>query len=479
LAAAAILAACGPLSLAPAIIPTATPSAAQPPAAATDAPVLTATIPTAGSFPTPTQHAYLTPTSTPVTLAGSGPFDFPAWLKDLHTPVLMQALMRVSGISNTTTLAFLDADTGEWFEMPFPADARYYFWFGAANFGFLAADLQTMTLFDLNSGYGLPFPLAEGAADMVRDYGFGLQALSVRRVPSEPDQYFFQPVNQADLGAISAYGHYSARIDRDTPGNPLTITERPNGAAAWQSSLVDGLWESEFAWSPVSDKTFALVRGMPENEASSLVTKNTFMQVIDVRTGNVKAEIHNDIGSIRWSPDGSRILYEDVFSRYSTLGYAFVGPPCIFDIRTSLRSCLSSIPKAHVPAGLKLAFTGLYSWVSDGFSIRYMAAYYNPDTHSPAGGNICVYNLVDGGITCPTEGLVEPHGWGISGYDFSPDGQYLSLCFSESNITNDYIGEGYDALLRLGDDGLMTWQNNYDKGYSQCSYSQKVWRPLP
>jgi hypothetical protein len=478
LAAAAILAACGPLSLAPAIISTATPSAAQPPAAATDAPALTATIPTAVSFPTPTEPASLPPTSTPVTLAGSGPFDFPAWLKDLHTPVLMQALTRVSGKSNTTTLAFLNADTGEWFEIPFPADVRYYFWFGAANFGFLAADLQNMTLFDLNSGYGVPFPVAEGAADMVREYGFGPEALSVRRVPSEPDQYFFQPVNQADLGAISAYGHYSARMNGDTPGNPLTITERPNGAAAWQSSLVDGLWESEFAWSPVSDKTFALVRGTPEDEASSLVTKNTFLQVIDVRTGNVKAEIHNDIGSIRWSPDGSRILYEDVFSRYSTLGYAFIGPPCIFDIRTSQRSCLSSIPKAHVPAGYSLVTTGLYTWSPDGFSIRYMALYFNREEFKSA-GNVCIYNLVDGEITCPTEGLVEPHGWGISGYDFSPDGQYLSLCFSGSNITNDYIGEGYDALLRLGDDGLMTWQNYPEGGHPQCSYSGQAWRPLP
>jgi WD40 repeat protein len=430
------------------------------------------------SFPTPTEPAYQTPTQTPVTLAGSGPYDFPAWLKDLHTPVLMQALTHETGETFSTRLAFLNASTGEWFEVPFPADVRYYFWFGAANFGFLAADFQSMTLFDLNSGYGLPFPVPEGAAAMVRDYGFGPQALQIRRRPSVPDLYFFQPVDQPDLGAISAYGHYSAVIDRDTSGNPLTITERASGVTVWQSSLTDGLWESEFAWSPVSDKTFALVRGTPENAASSLVTKNTFLQVIDVRTGNVKAEIHNDIGSIRWSPDGSRILYEDVFSRYSTLGYTFVGPPCIFDIRDGQRRCLSSIPKAHVPAGSSLVTTGLYTWSPDGFSVRYMMLYENQATSLQA-GNVCIYNLVDGGITCPTEGLVEPHGWGISGYDFSPDGQYLSFCYSENNIGNDFIGAGYDALLRLADKNLVTWQNMDTDGLPQCSYSRQAWRPLP
>ena len=417
------------------------------------------------------------PTQTPVTLAGSGPYDFPAWLKDLHTPVLMQALTHKTGETLSTTLAFLNASTGEWFEVPFPTDVRYYFWFGAANFGFLAADFQSMTLFDLNSGYGLPFPVPEGAAAIVRDYGAGPQALTLRRVPSVPNLYFFRPADQPDLGAISAYGHYSAVIDRGISGNPLTITDRATGATVWQSSLVDGLWESEFAWSPVSDKTFALVHGTPENEASSLVTKNTFLQVIDVKTGEVKAEIRDDIGRILWSPDGSRILYQDLMSRYSTLGYAFEGAPCIFEIQTGRRSCLRSIPHTHIPGGFELVTTGLYSWSPDGFTILYMALYNNAETKKRA-GNVCQYNLVNGQITCPTESIVEPHGWGISGYDFSSDGQYLSLCFSESSITNDYVGLGIDALLRLADKSLVTWQNLAEDGIPQCSYSRQIWRPL-
>ena len=433
---------------------------------------------TAQSTSTLTRPLESTPTPTPVTLVASGPFSFPEWMKDAHTPILMQQTNRKAAGSLSKTLTFLNARTGEWFELPFPEDAAFYFWFDASHFGFLSNDLQTMVLFDLSTGRGAVLPVPQGAMDLITGSGYRPEALYLYRVPSAPDKYFFERVFLSSLDVLSAYGHYTAEMNGDIGGNPVSITEKSSGKVVWRSNQEDRLWESEFAWSPVDDETFAIVHGVPQDEFSGLVIKSAELQVIDLKTGEVKAELRDDIGNILWSSDGSRILYEDSLSRYSTLGYAFQGAPCIFDVRTQKRVCLRSLPGANIPAGYRLVTTGLYTWSPDLGSIRYMALYYNEESHAQV-GNVCIYALVDGKITCPTAGLSEPHGWGIRGYDFSPDRQFLSFCYSESNITNDYIGDGYDALLDLSSGRLITWQNFTEDGLPQCSYSRQAWRPLP
>ena len=373
----------------------------------------------------------------------------------------------------------MNAKTGEWFDLPFPADAKYYFWFDTMHFGFLPQNLETIYLFDIRSGQGSIQFVPKDSTKFIDVNEYSPQALRIKRRIYSPDIYFFDYVDLPNSRYISRTGRYSAAVtDWDDPANPLKITDNRTGKIVWESDQFDGTWESEFAWSPWWDSYIAVVEGTPDGVSSSLVTRNTSLVLIDVNTGELVTEYTADIGNIKWSPDGSRILYQSTLSRYGTLGVAFKGAPCIFDVIATKNRCLLNIPLSHIPAGVELETTGLYSWSPDGKSVRYIYLYVQPETQRRS-GNICIYDLVNGNISCPTENLIQAQGWGISYYDFSPDGQFINFCYSESSILDNYIGSGYDALINVTGTGLTTWIGLGENDAPQCSYSKQVWRPLP
>ncbi len=434
--------------------------------------------PTETGEPTPTPGRSPTATSTPATLATTSHYSLPEWMKEPQTDILMEWIRKTGDGPSGGTLSFLNPETGQWADLPFPADASYYFWFDNMHFGFLPKNLASMSLFDLETGQGSTQPVPEDSIQFIEVNEYAPQALVVKRRTNSPEKYFFDYVDQPNSRTTSRSGRYSAETNWDVAGNPIKITDNTTGEVVLESDLSDGLWESEYAWSPWQNRYIAFVRGSPDGETSSLITRNTVLKVIDVKNGDLVAEFKGDIGNIQWSPDGSRILYQSVWARYATMGIPVKGAPCIFDIVSLKNRCIRKIPEAPAPAGYQLETTGLYSWSPDGQSLRYLALYVQPESSKHI-GEICTYDLAKGLVACPMEQLVEPQGWGISYYDYSPDGQFINFCFSESNILDSFIGSGYDALVKADGTGLLTWIGLGEKGEPQCSYFRQVWRPSP
>ena len=50
------------------------------------------------------------------------------------------------------SLSFLNASTGEWYELPPLKNVPYYFWLDNMHAGYLSDDLLTLYLLDLNTG---------------------------------------------------------------------------------------------------------------------------------------------------------------------------------------------------------------------------------------------------------------------------------------------------------------------------------------
>ena len=283
-------------------------------------------------------------------------------------------------------------------------------------------------------------------------------ARQVKRKPASPDVFIFDAIDQPRSRILNRSWRFTAQVNWDLAGNPIKVVDNETGETLWESDLKDGMWESEFAWSPHINGVIAFVRGSPQSETSSLITRNTELTLINVNTEQVVAEFKADMGNIKWSADGSRILYESVFARYATMGVGSRAPACILDTLSLSNRCLWNIPQALPPPGYQLETTGLYSWSPDGQSIRYMILYSDGANEPAYKGNVCIEKLVDGTIFCPTASVQEPNGWGISYYDVSPDGQYINYCYSKSTILDNSIGEGYDALIHVDGTGFRSWR---------------------
>ena len=88
--------------------------------------------------------------------------------------------------------------------------------------------------------------------------------------------------------------------------------------------------------------------------------------------------------------------------------------------------CLNSIPR-YVPQGYILATTTLYNWSSDSERIFYTASYQKDQEEYSIRGNICIYDLSNGHIACPTEKL-DALNERSAVYSVSPNEEYIYLC---------------------------------------------------
>lgn len=407
-------------------------------------------------------------------------YSLPTWMSNASTNIL--AALITDDTKDALKISFYNAATGEKYEIMIPGNVRGFFWYDNAHFGFLANDLKSLELIDMNTGQTSDTALAPESLRLwnlehenYRISGRELAALEIVSENSSGSGMLLEQL-QSDWNNKSKSKLFAAEWSierRDT----LTVTDTRNKQTVWEAKLPDNTFGTEFAWSPTDEGWLAFIQGqpLPYNDVEMNAIKLTIVDVVKQKT---LWTYDGDFGRIAWSPDGKKILYQNNASRYSNYGVGFRDAPCILFVETGIKRCLRSIPRV-VPPGFVLATTADYAWGTDNESIFYTYLYGSQQSSGKMSGNLCEYNLKDGHINCPTENLAELRENSIIYYEISPDQQFIHFCISASSVLNDYADTSSDGIINVDGTGFFSWTGAIiDGGPRSCS-QKTIWRPLP
>lgn len=415
----------------------------------------------------------ISPTNTEETTLPA--YSLPVWMGDPAINIL--AALITDDYKRTRKISFYNAETGEKYDIPMPKDTSGYFWYDNAHFGFLSNDLMSTYKINMETGKVTKIAVSPQEVRLLNqeqdvDYQnlAGDKATALRVIPdySSNSGVLFEQARKNDK---SINRLFAARWSGDN--STIVVINTYTNQIVWESQSTNNVYGIEFLWSPTDENLLAYLQGKPE-PLNDFIADSVTLTIVNVAKGEINSVYSGDFGTLKWSPDGNKILYQDPWFRN---GYAFRDAPCILFLETNEIKCLQSIPHI-IPPGYKLITTGIYKWGNNSNYIYYTYLYRTPDETEKL-GNLCVYNLVEGIIHCPTQELEILHGRSIVYFDISPDEQYLHFCYSASTILNDYADTANDGIIKVDGTGFFSWVGAIiDGGPQSCSYNS-IWRPSP
>jgi len=213
----------------------------------------------------------------------------------------------------------------------------------------------------------------------------------------------------------------------------------------WQMPHLQYSYSLIVDWSPVGSLLAITENSSPVSVGP--LPDDGFLRIYDPDTNEFVASFPG-VHYIKWSPDGERLIY-----------YSDVNQPCILEWRTGDTVCVGVEHNRYVSGELYD-----FDWSPDARYIGYI--YFNPPDGT---GGVCIKNLNEGEITCPTSSLTElPDHWYVRSYGFSPDGHYITFTSDRwSCPVCDFSTEYKFGVVAL--DGSHLW---YPTDYIYAS-----WRP--
>jgi hypothetical protein len=448
-------------------------TATRPAASPTDTPILV----TPTRTPRPTKIPTIHPTLTRTPERPQSAYVLPAWMGDPDTVILTTTFKYKINNETTVKIRFINASSGEMVDISRPSEVRGCFWFDNLHFGFLSNEYNFIYLIDTTNGEVSTSKITPQATRLL-DKSSNHEFLVIRPDPLSPGGIMFLRADPYKF--LNENRRYSASLDDGEQGSPVTVTDRETGNIVWQSTN-DGLWDFNFEWSPARDDYLAVVGSLTRVDPyDNFLPTTSSLRVINVETGEVLAYHTGSIGTLRWSSDGTQILYLNIQSLYWNFGFPYLGDPCIYNLLTGESKCLKMILYHPRPEGYQLVTTGQYQWNPDGKSIYFVYVFGSEEKMQ---ASLCNYDLLTGNITCPTDSLVAEieknvdweNGWNVQTPDPSPDGQFIYFCVSSNHpLSDDQAGPSRDALTTRTGTGFITWVSQI----YQCS-SSHIWRPFP
>ena len=387
-------------------------------------------------------------------------YELPSWLT--HSTANVLAALITDDFKGIRSVAFFNAETAERFEIPMPKETSGFFWYDNMNFGLLSKDLNTAFRISFETGKVFAESIPPQSTRLLdKDWVNGL--IMFKESNSE---FVFDRVILSNASKDKSF--VAEWVDSQ---KNIVVTDTKTNQIVWQTATAEKVWTTSFLWSPVQDTHLAFLQGSFKPR-TDVITENITLTIVDVTTGNIISTYAGDFGGLEWSPDGKMILYRDSLVHYSNYGIPFQGAPCILFLESGEKRCLRAIPRL-VPNGYKLETTQNYEWGTDSDAIYYTYVYYSQSENKTL-GNLCIYSLVDGHITCPTQNLDVMQGSSVGLYGISPNHEYIYFCYWDNNT-----GNSNDGIIKFGGDGLFSWTGAIqDGGPTVCSFDT-LWRPLP
>lgn len=392
------------------------------------------------------------PTSTPTKNPSPTPeqitIEFPEWVKNPKTQILLVPIgTRENGYEN---MALFNAETGEKFNIPSTAKPRRYFWVpDGSGFGFLTKSKKEITLVSIQNGIISIIPIAKGSLEFVgrdNDDADPLQITS--SVFSSPDLLFLP--SGYELSPNKKYFEYQEPYD-NTYTSVFDISQKQ---IVYISDLKDEYFDLMSEWSPNSQLLAISQVGEDPGNFYSFENQPTFrLRVYDVEKQQLIASYKN-VTFPKWSPDGMKFLFQE-WKKYSTLWWYAESPPCVFDSITGSTNCYY-----EALTNLNINFSSV-EWSPNQEMIGYIAS-----------NSFCTITLLTSEIQCALRNI-EGENQNVIQYIWSPNSQYISFEYDTSCAYCDYREDPQLGIanIKTGDYFLIG---------DNMSYSHLgLWRPSP
>ncbi len=425
------------------------------------------------------------------------PSEPPAWLGDAAVNVLAAVIgdwVRC-GQTGNYALLFLNAETGEQFEVTVPP-ARAMMWLDSTRFGLLSMDGHTIVSIDFADGsLGTTSFEAEGIRLLRGTEAFPPEELGctmtlgiVRDDPSGEGPIIF----------MSPRASYSADLSLFAEGNGTALVfqvgQVGTGSPVWSSDIIgaydpDETDEFVGAWSPVDPTSLAVI----QCEVDIVDCQLERLFVVDVARGEEVASYPGQYANVSWSLDGSKIFFRFP-SHFLYLGsFLPVGPPCVLDLATGQNECFWEVGETHFPEEARIILEELsdlrWNRRGDGVVYTYRMAYYplnNLGTPGPpiSLSGLCHFDLATREIDCPSDNSPELQGGFIHDSELSPDEQFAYVQVSGASIAHGVLDLRSHRFFQLPNPPGSEVVEPFDLatgtgfGYSEAFPSVSVlWRP--
>lgn len=378
-------------------------------------PLLTHCTSPAVSTTAPTSE--MTPT---VPIKASRVLQLPEWLKSPREPDIFIA--NGCPTKENCRLVLVNPGDGARFDLPIQDVAVYFWLLGGTGIG-LVTNQQDFLEIDLASGVMVSATLPVQSLRFFQDAlpsEFPRPAYALAGADS--DEWFL-----VTDGKDFSFDHKRRVLqDFSQEETPLSIETLETGEVIQATRQDDGLYDVEYAWSPVSNGLAILQSAAPGVPALSgqVVYEKTRILLFDAGKKIAIGEFEGDYASLRWSPDGRALLYQT--HPEDSPGYR--QDTCLLNVQTGQSRCLDAIASQTSDA-----YNLRFQWLPDGSGLAYLKHASSGET-----AHFCIYQFKADRLECPSQDLPSFHDRKILHYSLSPDGRFVFL-------TSDTPYSSYDA----------------------------------
>jgi hypothetical protein len=328
------------------------------------------------------------------------------------------------------------------------------------HFGILSADWQTAYRMSLETGEITEEAIPPQAMQLLED-SWGITLL--RFSDGSNGEMYFDHADDRDKSVSRIY-----KVEWLGNHDDIQVVDRRTGEVVWELVLPEGRYANAVEWSPVKESQLAIVQGSM-NQITGYETENISLSIVDVLSGETLVNHEGDFGVTVWSPDGRMILFQDMSNLYWNVMETSKEAPCILNLETGEQKCFTSIPY-HVPEGYEFSSTWQYTWAEDSKSVLYAYDYFR-QADSSSLSDLCIYDLRDGHIDCPTQNSETFIDHRIMPIESSPDEQYIAFCYYH------WLTGGKTGVIRRDGNGLFSWVGLLMDGAAPGCSPGVLWRP--
>lgn len=370
------------------------------------------------------------PTSTPTTSPSATPeqvtIEFPEWVKNPETQILLIPVIEFEANQFHYKGMFLfNAETGEKYKVPYTDQKGDYFWMpDGSGFGFLPKKKEEVIFFSIHEETVFNISVPKTAFRFIDQN----DSVSTPVQISSSDFYSLNFLLLPYWVALSQDKRYFIYYDDQYDGSFTKVFDIFSDKSVNVSDPDDKYHDLYVKWAPSSPLLAISEVDQKPQLFSSFNSFPTFrLRVYDVQSNQVVASYKN-VSFPNWSPDGTKFLFQEWKGSES---YWYGGsPPCIYDTLLGITNCFNQLIVND-----RISITSA-EWSPDQSMIGFVYLNFESKAFNET-GSFCTLQISTENTTCILKKL-DSDGQKVVDYLWSPDGNYISFFYDTSYPFSDY-----------------------------------------